>query len=108
MNRIQVWKLVKHYAKKAGIQKIISPHTFRHSFATYLLDNGADLRVIQEMLGHANICSTDRYTHISQSRLEEAFQAFHPHQNIERYLVYSTQISYAIKGKSHVYYASRS
>ena len=84
MDRVQVWKLVKHYAKKAGIQKRISPHTFRHSFATHLLDNGADLRVIQEMLGHANICSTDRYTHVSQSRLQEAFQAFHPRQNIER------------------------
>jgi integrase/recombinase XerD len=73
-----VWAMVKHYAKAAGISKTISPHTLRHSFATHLLDNGADLRVIQEMLGHASISSTDRYTHISNARLHEAFNAFHP------------------------------
>ncbi len=78
LNRIAVWKMIKAYAKKAGISKNISPHTLRHSFATHLLDNGADLRVIQEMLGHASISSTDRYTHISRSRLHEAFDAFHP------------------------------
>lgn len=78
LDRITVWKLVKFYAKQAGVTKSISPHTFRHSFATHLLDNGADLRVIQDMLGHANITSTDRYTHVSQTRLQEAFHAFHP------------------------------
>jgi integrase/recombinase XerD len=78
IDRGLVWRMIKYYAKRAGIQKNISPHTLRHSFATHLLDNGADLRVIQEMLGHASINSTDRYTHVSRSRLREAFQTFHP------------------------------
>ncbi len=78
IQREAVWTLVKRYAKAAGIAKTISPHTLRHSFATHLLDNGADLRIIQEMLGHASISSTDRYTHISHSRLHEAFNSFHP------------------------------
>jgi integrase/recombinase XerD len=78
LDRVSVWRMIKGYAKKAGIAKNISPHTLRHSFATHLLDNGADLRVIQEMLGHAHIGSTDRYTHISNSRLQDAFRAFHP------------------------------
>lgn len=78
MDRIAIWSMIKKYAKKAGITKNISPHTLRHSFATHLLDHGADLRVIQDMLGHANINSTDRYTHVSRSHLQEAFNAFHP------------------------------
>lgn len=78
IDRMMVWQRVKAYAKAAGITKNISPHTLRHSFATHLLDNGAELRVIQEMLGHASIASTDRYTHVSQQRLTEAFAMFHP------------------------------
>ncbi len=78
MDRTFIWKRVKLYAKSAGIVKEISPHTLRHSFATHLLENGADLRVIQEMLGHSNIATTDRYTHISKRHLTEAFEAFHP------------------------------
>jgi len=78
LDRITVWKLVKEYARQAGIAKNISPHTLRHSFATHLLDHGADLRVIQDMLGHADIKSTDRYTHISRARLSEAFTKYHP------------------------------
>ena len=78
IDRQAVWKRVKFYAKKAGIQKSISPHTLRHSFATHLLENGADLRIIQEMLGHASIATTDRYTHVSQRHLNAAFEAFHP------------------------------
>lgn len=78
IQRITVWEMVKRYAKQAKITKVISPHTLRHSFATHLLDNGADLRIIQEMLGHSSISSTDRYTHISHVHLQEAFQAFHP------------------------------
>ncbi len=78
MERTRVWSLVKKYAKLAGITKVISPHTLRHSFATHLLDNGADLRIIQEMLGHANINSTDRYTHVSRSHLHEAFDRASP------------------------------
>lgn len=78
MNRTSVWSMVKQYAKQAGISKRLSPHTLRHSFATHLLNNGADLRVIQEMLGHSNISSTDRYTHVSPTHLQAAFNAFHP------------------------------
>lgn len=78
MNRILVWKMIKRYAKQAGIQKNISPHTLRHSFATHLLDNGADLRVIQELLGHGAISSTDRYTHVSRKHLHSSFERFHP------------------------------
>lgn len=78
IDRIYVWERIKIYATKAGITKNISPHTLRHSFATHLLENGADLRVIQEMLGHSNIATTDRYTHISTQHLTDAFEAFHP------------------------------
>ena len=78
LQRQQIWSLVKNYAQKAGIEKTISPHTLRHSFATHLLENGADLRVIQEMLGHSHIATTDRYTHISQKHLVRAFDQFHP------------------------------
>lgn len=81
IDRVAVWRMIKNYAKQAGITKIISPHTLRHSFATHLLDNGADLRVIQELLGHASISSTDRYTHISRSHLQQAFDAHHPSYN---------------------------
>lgn len=78
MGRISVWERLGFWAKKAGIQKSISPHTLRHSFATHLLENGADLRLIQEMLGHEDISTTDRYTHLANSRLKAAFKNFHP------------------------------
>lgn len=78
VTRFEVWRRIKAYAKRAGITKNISPHTLRHSFATHLLDHGADLRVIQDLLGHASIDNTDRYTHISHGRLVKAFQDFHP------------------------------
>lgn len=78
IDRVSVWRMVKRYSQAAGIVKSISPHTLRHSFATHLLENGADLRIIQEMLGHTNIATTDRYTHVSAAHLQQAFVQFHP------------------------------
>lgn len=78
LSRITVWERIKFYAKKAGIDRDISPHTLRHCFATHLLENGADLRLIQEMLGHEDIGTTDRYTHLSQQQMLGAFEHFHP------------------------------
>lgn len=78
IDRVTVWAMVKACAKMAGISKSISPHTLRHSFATHLLENGADLRLIQDMLGHEDIGTTDRYTHVTGNRLKAAFKAFHP------------------------------
>ncbi|MCP5470227.1 MAG: tyrosine recombinase XerD [Chlamydiales bacterium] len=77
-NRILVWKMIKKRAAEVGIVKNISPHTLRHSFATHLLEGGAELRVIQEMLGHATIATTDRYTHVSRKSLQNSFNQFHP------------------------------
>lgn len=78
LNRIELWKIIKKHAHDAGLCKNISPHTLRHSFATHLLDNGADLRIIQEMLGHASINSTERYAHVSKKQLQDAFERCHP------------------------------
>ncbi len=77
-SRKSIWRLVKHYAMKAGINKDVSPHTLRHSFASHLLANGASLRVIQEMLGHADIATTQVYTHVDRGRLRSVHARFHP------------------------------
>lgn len=78
MDRIMLWRLVKLYAKRVGIDSLISPHALRHSFATHLLAGGADLRQVQEMLGHASIQTTQIYTHVEHSRLKKVHQRFHP------------------------------
>ena len=83
LTRTMILIMVKKYADEAGIRKTISPHTFRHSFATALLEGGADLRVIQAMLGHESIGTTEIYTHIDTHTLREAILEHHP-RNIQK------------------------
>jgi integrase/recombinase XerD len=78
LSRMSVWNIVNKYAMKAGIKKNVYPHIFRHSFATHLLEGGADLRAVQEMLGHTSILTTEIYTHVDRSLLHQIHKEFHP------------------------------
>lgn len=78
LTRVMIFTIIKNLATEIGLKKSISPHTFRHSFATHLLEGGANLRAIQEMLGHESILTTEIYTHLSQSMLKEAIISYHP------------------------------
>jgi integrase/recombinase XerD len=78
LSRVFVFTLIKDLCTKAGIQTVISPHTFRHSFATHLVEGGADLKAVQEMLGHASITTTEIYTHLDRDYLKEVHATFHP------------------------------
>jgi len=78
LTRVMIFTIIKDLAQRAGIKKNISPHTFRHSFATHLLEGGADLRAVQEMLGHESITTTEIYTHLDRDYLKQVIQEFHP------------------------------
>lgn len=78
LSRVGAWGIVKRYAKRAGIRKRVTPHTLRHSFATHLLEGGADLRAVQEMLGHADLSTTQLYTHVDRDYLRTVHKSFHP------------------------------
>lgn len=83
IDRQTIWQVIKKGGEAAGIKKTISPHTLRHSYATHLLEGGADIRIIQELLGHAHIATTDIYTHVSKKHLHTSFEKYHPRMKDE-------------------------
>ncbi|MHC4271018.1 MAG: tyrosine-type recombinase/integrase, partial [Planctomycetota bacterium] len=80
LSRIEIWRLIKKYAQRAGMPRNLTAHTLRHCFATHLLSGGADLRSVQEMLGHVDIATTQIYTHVDHERLRSIHKKFHPRQ----------------------------
>ena len=82
LTRAMVFTIIKNLAKESGVRKSISPHTFRHSFASHLLKNGADLRAIQQMLGHESITTTEIYMHVDRSQLADVMEKFHPRKDM--------------------------
>jgi integrase/recombinase XerD len=84
LSRIMIFNIVKDAAENAGITKNVSPHTFRHSFATHLIEGGADLRAVQEMLGHESIATTEIYTHLDREYLKQVIKDFHPRESFEK------------------------
>ncbi|MDD6088817.1 MAG: site-specific tyrosine recombinase XerD [Desulfovibrionaceae bacterium] len=84
LSRQAVWKLIRRYALVAGVDKTVSPHSFRHAFATHLLEGGADLRSVQILLGHADLAATEIYTHVQAERLREAHRRYHPRSSVSK------------------------
>jgi len=78
LSRVGAWGVIKKMAKRAGITKRVTPHTLRHTFATHLLEGGADLRAVQEMLGHADLSTTQLYTHVDRDYLRSVHKSYHP------------------------------
>ncbi len=82
LSRVQIFRIVREYALKAGVANKVSPHVFRHSFATHLLENGADVRIVQELLGHSNISTVEQYTKITMKHLRSVYEKSHPHASL--------------------------